>query len=74
MTKQKKVVIIGGGLGGLSTAINLLDSNFEVTIIEKNKNLGGKMNIFQKSKFFKINSTALYGYPASCFFLVNLSS
>ena len=48
MTRQKKVVIIGGGLGGLSTAINLLDSNFEVTIIEKNKNLGGKMNIFQK--------------------------
>ena len=47
MTKQKKVVIIGGGLGGLSTAINLLDSNFEVTVL-KNKNLGGKMNIFKR--------------------------
>mgnify|MGYP001180028893 FL=1 len=48
MTKQKKAIIIGGGLGGLSTAINLLNSSFEVMIIEKNKNLGGKMNIFQK--------------------------
>lgn len=51
MKNRKKVIIIGGGLGGLATAINLSKSNFEITIIEKNSNLGGKMNILQKDGF-----------------------
>ncbi|OUW96060.1 MAG: hypothetical protein CBD90_01230 [Chloroflexi bacterium TMED230] len=51
MKNRKKVIIIGGGLGGLATAINLSKSEFEITIIEKNSNLGGKMNIFKKDGF-----------------------
>ncbi len=51
MKNRKKVIIIGGGLGGLSTAINLSKYNFDITIIEKNDNLGGKMNIFKKDGF-----------------------
>jgi len=34
---QKKVVIIGGGLAGLTCAIHLLKSGHPVTLIEKNK-------------------------------------
>lgn len=38
----KKVVIIGGGLGGLSAAIHLAAQGVEVILFEKNAQLGGK--------------------------------
>ncbi len=41
---QKKVIIIGAGLGGLSAAIRLAKSGFSVTITEKNEIVGGKVN------------------------------
>lgn len=44
MKTAKKAVIIGGGLGGLSAAINLKTQNYDVTIIEKNHHLGGKLH------------------------------
>ncbi|WP_353854863.1 phytoene desaturase family protein [Bacillus sp. Bos-x628] len=40
---MKKVIIIGGGLGGLSAAIRLQSSGFQVTILEKEAALGGKL-------------------------------
>ena len=49
MKNRKEVVIIGGGLGGIATAIFLSQRNFNVTIIEKNENIGGKMNFFTKN-------------------------
>src|SRR3989338_8877524 len=39
---KKKVVIIGGGLAGLSLAIELVEENFDVVVLEKNENLGGR--------------------------------
>src|SRR6202789_3389898 len=42
--KSKQVVVIGAGLGGMSAAIMLASSGFEVTILEKNPQLGGKLN------------------------------
>ncbi|AOM82726.1 phytoene desaturase family protein [Salisediminibacterium beveridgei] len=44
MTITKKAVIIGGGLGGLSAAISLRAADYEVTILEKNQHLGGKLH------------------------------
>jgi phytoene dehydrogenase-like protein len=40
--KRKKVIIIGGGLAGLSLATELVDENFDVTLLEKHKSLGGR--------------------------------
>jgi phytoene desaturase len=40
----KSVGIIGGGLGGLTAALRLARNGFNVTLFEKNKNPGGKMN------------------------------
>jgi len=37
----KRVVVIGGGAAGLEAAANLLSSGFDVTLLEKNENLGG---------------------------------
>ena len=33
---RKKIIIIGGGIAGLSAALHLIQADFEVTIIEKN--------------------------------------
>ncbi len=40
---MKKVIVIGGGLGGLSAAITLASKGFTVTLLEKNSHLGGKL-------------------------------
>lgn len=37
-----KTVIVGGGLAGLATAVNLLDAGVEVELLEKRHVLGGK--------------------------------
>lgn len=37
-------IIVGSGLGGLSTALRLTQHNFNVTIIEKFHQPGGRLN------------------------------
>ncbi len=49
--KKKKVVIIGAGIGGLSTAAVLSFSGFDVTILEKNNHIGGKASLLVKDGF-----------------------
>lgn len=41
------VIIIGGGLGGLSAAVHLASRGVQVRILEKNARVGGKVNIVQ---------------------------
>ena len=48
---EDKVIIIGGGVGGLCTGIRLLNKGFKVTIIEKNEKLGGKVNLIEEAGF-----------------------
>ena len=50
-SKRKRVVVIGAGLGGLSAAIMLARSGFQVTILEKNASVGGKLNRLQTQGF-----------------------
>jgi phytoene dehydrogenase-like protein len=38
---MKKVVIIGGGLSGLSTGVYACKHGYDVTIVEKNEKVGG---------------------------------
>ncbi len=44
---MKKIIIIGAGLGGLSAAIRLAKSGFDVTVLEKNETVGGKVNFVE---------------------------
>ena len=46
--KKKKVIVIGAGFSGLSSACYLAKSGFEVLVIEKNKELGGRARTWQK--------------------------
>ena len=49
---KKKMLVIGGGLGGMSAAISLAaHPQFDVTLIEKNEHLGGKLNLLEKDGF-----------------------
>ena len=41
---SQKVVVVGGGLGGLSAAAGLAAEGFRVELHEKNQRLGGKLN------------------------------
>ncbi|MGI8316439.1 phytoene desaturase family protein [Halobacillus mangrovi] len=42
--KQKTAIVVGAGLGGMSAAIRLTADGYNVKLIEKNSNLGGKLN------------------------------
>ncbi len=46
-----KIVIIGSGLGGLATACLLAASGNEVTVLEKNEQLGGRASVLKKDGF-----------------------
>ncbi|MFP4287416.1 MAG: phytoene desaturase family protein [Candidatus Izemoplasmataceae bacterium] len=50
---KKNVVIVGGGLGGMSAAIALAkySSEYDITLIEKNAHLGGKLNVTTQEGF-----------------------
>ena len=42
--RQKNVIVVGAGLGGLAAAISLKAEGFDVEIVEKNERIGGKLN------------------------------
>jgi heterodisulfide reductase subunit A len=43
MSVNKGALVIGGGLAGMTAAIDLANQNFEVTLIEKQPELGGNL-------------------------------
>ena len=45
------VVVIGGGLAGLSASVELATHGARVTIVEQNNHLGGKMNVLEEGGF-----------------------
>lgn len=45
------VVIVGGGVSGLSAAVYLSNKNYKVALVEQNKILGGRTNSFINNKF-----------------------
>lgn len=54
---MKKVIVVGAGIGGLCSAIRLLNKGYEVTIFEKESTIGGKVNI-KSSKGANFDLTA----------------
>src|SRR5512139_39357 len=45
---SKRVIVIGSGLGGLSVAISLKQSGYDVEVFEKNAQIGGKLNVLKE--------------------------
>ncbi|MCH5312680.1 MAG: NAD(P)-binding protein, partial [Prevotella sp.] len=46
--RNKKVVIIGSGLGGLSCGVILARNGFDVTVFEKSSQIGGCLQCFSR--------------------------
>lgn len=59
MSGKKKVVVIGGGLGGLSAAISLQQKGYDVDIYEQNNHLGGKLNRLKDGFGFDLGPSIL---------------
>jgi isorenieratene synthase len=43
LSTSRKAVVVGGGLAGISAALDLARRNFEVTLVEPSPSLGGKL-------------------------------
>lgn len=50
-TEKPEVVIVGGGFGGLSAACFLSEKNFDVELIEKNEEVGGRASVLEEDGF-----------------------
>lgn len=55
---KQKALIVGTGLGGLTTALRLAKKGFQVEMLEKNDQAGGRLNLLEKDGFrFDIGPT-----------------
>ena len=58
MEKEKKIIVIGSGFSSLSAACYLASNGFDVTILEKNKTVGGRARQLLREGFtFDIGPT-----------------
>ena len=49
--EKKKIVIVGAGMAGLTSAAYLLRENFDVLLLEKNDRCGGLLSTFETNGF-----------------------
>jgi len=55
---KNKIIIIGSGFSSLAASSYLAKMGFEVTILEKNRSIGGRARVFKKEGFqFDIGPT-----------------
>ena len=47
----KHIIVIGGGLGGISAAIRMAQSGYSVSLYEQNNHIGGKVNRHESDGF-----------------------
>lgn len=60
---MKSVTIIGGGLSSLAASCYLAKNNFDVTIVEKNDQVGGRLSCFEKDGFVFDMGPSWYWMP-----------
>ena len=67
MNKEKKIVVIGSGFGGIAAALRMRAKGYQVTLLEKHPDLGGRARVFKKptnatkieSNYYKLNKTKI---------------
>ena len=47
----KKIIVIGSGFGGLAASLRLKAKGYDVTLVEKHPDLGGRARVFRKGDF-----------------------
>lgn len=63
MSADKKVVIIGAGFSGLATAAVLADKGFNVHVLEKHADVGGRARVLRKDGFVFDRGPSWYWMP-----------
>ena len=48
---KKKLIVIGSGFGGMAAALRMRSKGYEVTLLEKHPDLGGRARVFKKGDF-----------------------
>jgi phytoene desaturase len=51
MNKDKKIIVIGSGFGGIAAALRMRAKGYQVTLLEKHPDLGGRARVFEKNGF-----------------------
>ena len=51
MNNIKRVVVIGSGFGGIAAALRMKSKGHDVTLIEKQNDLGGRARVFKKEGY-----------------------
>lgn len=49
--RGKSAIVIGGGLAGLASAVEMASHGVRVTLVERNPHLGGKMNVLSEGGY-----------------------
>ena len=63
MKEKKKIIVIGSGFAGLSAACLLARSGHDVTILEKNDQVGGRARTWEKDGFVFDMGPSWYWMP-----------
>ena len=73
---NKKVVVIGAGLTGLTTAFYLLEKGIDVEILEQSDRIGGVIQTMEKDGFLFENgpSTGVLGHPEAADLIESLGN
>jgi all-trans-retinol 13,14-reductase len=59
MNKKEEIIIIGSGIGGLISGAILAKEGYKITVLEKNKQIGGCLQIFVRNRHI-FNSSVHY--------------
>src|SRR3712207_3535475 len=62
-SKHTHVIVVGGGLGGLSAGIYLRLAGFRVTVLEAGERVGGRANLIEHDGFRFDTGPSLLNYP-----------
>ena len=49
--KNTKVLVVGSGFGGIASALRMRAIGYEVTLLEKLENIGGRAQVFNVNGF-----------------------
>src|SRR3712207_713633 len=62
-TTDRRVAIVGGGLGGLAAGVRLRLAGYGVTLFEANERVGGRANLIERDGFRFDTGPSLLNYP-----------